>query len=233
MPTIKSDITGNRNLNANYREIDVPDESEGVYNPAPPEMDLDAINAHLASRGLPRVDAEMLNKRSNQQNFVQQPQTESMQDIEAKIKEARRQKVTGKERLSDAAKKRIEMLCGLTKNIRTFDLDGNSYTVRTLKGREMRDALVAASEFDGTVHLPFETRKQLLSRSLVQVAGADVELFLGDDSLEARMEFVELMEEEMLNKMYGQYVALVNEVREKYEIKTDADVQGVVADLKK
>ena len=57
-------------------------------------------------------------------------------------------------------------------------IDDNEYVLKTLKGIEVRDSLIEAALYDGTIGLPFETRKQLLARSIMKVAGTDVELFL-------------------------------------------------------
>ncbi|CAK9252392.1 unnamed protein product [Sphagnum jensenii] len=66
-----------------------------------------------------------------------------------------------------------------------------------------------------------------------KIAGTDTEMFLGDPSVEAVMEFLEELDEPVLSRLYAAYVELVNETNEKYAIKNEADVQEVAADLKK
>ncbi len=226
----KSDISNKGFQSRPLREIEVPDESGAVYAPEPPQdLDFEEINANMIARGLPPLNASTMKAMESQRSMT----TESIKDIEARVKEVKRQKATGKERLSEAAKRRIQQLCGFEKNKKTIDLDGDVYELRTLRGKEIQDALVAASVFDGTIDLPFETRRQLLARSLVKMGGVDVELFLGDDSLEARLESLEVMDDLVLGILYDSYLQLVKEVKDRYAIKSDADAQEVLADLKK
>lgn len=237
MPTIKSDLTSKNYPQRGMREIEVPDESEEMYDysqdqgppPNSQELDINAINARLASRGLPPLDNVGMKALETRKTM----QTESVKEFENKVAEARRARSNGRERLSESAKRRIDMLCGLFKNTKEVDVGGNIFVIRVLKGKEIREALIAASEFDGTISLPFETRKNLLGRSLVQIAGTDVEMFLGDDSIEARMEFLEELDEPVLSKIYQGYAALVDETNAKYTVKNEADAKEVAADLKK
>jgi hypothetical protein len=97
----------------------------------------------------------------------------------------------------------------------------------------MREAIMAAAEFDGTVQSPFEIRRQLLARSLVQVAGLDVAQFVGSNELGARLELIDDLDEALLNRLYDEYLEMVRESREKYTIKSEQDAKEVVEDLKK
>jgi hypothetical protein len=97
----------------------------------------------------------------------------------------------------------------------------------------MREAIMLASEFDGTVQSPFEIRKQFLSRSIIQVGDIDIAQFIGSNDFEAKLAFIEELDEFLSNRLYDEYVSLTKEAKEKYYIKTEADVQEVVNDLKK
>lgn len=239
MASIKSDLT-NKNYPAGQgmRQFDVPDESEDLYDysqdsgPPVDPQNIEAINARLASRGLPPLD-ETPRRPVAPAQARNYNDTEALNNLENKVSQARKLKATGKERLSVGAKRRVEALCGMFKNHIDVDIDGQLFVLRTLKGGEMKAALIAASEFNGTVSLPFETRKYLLSYSLVQIAGTEVEMFLGDNSIEARMEFLEELDDSILNRLYGAYIDLVNETNAKYAIKNEADAKEVAADLKK
>ena len=143
-------------------------------------------------------------------------------------------KMAGKERLNDGARRRIEILIGMTRTTREVDLlEGNVFILQTLRSKEMREAIMAAAEYDGTVQSPFEIRKQLLARSLVQVAGVEVAQFVGSNTLEARMALVDDLDESLLNRLFDEYQKMVDESRDKFALKTVADAQEVVEDLKK
>lgn len=249
MPSYKSDLTNKNFSGPQMRSLEVPDASEPMYDysqdqgPAPDssELDLAAINARLASRGLPPLDgvgeravaARNAQVRAPQPQYQQPDQTETLRAFENEVSMARKAKATGRERLGEAAKRRIEMLCGLFNDTKTVDLNGQVFELRTLRGQEIKESLIAASVHDGTVALPFETRKQFLARSLTVIANTDVEMFLGDNSVEARTEFVDRLPEPILIRLFSEYQALDNETRTKYAMRTIADAQEVAADLKK
>jgi len=136
-------------------------------------------------------------------------------------------------RLSLAAKNRIEILCGISRAEKTVEIDGQVYGLQTLKGKENREALLAASQFDGTIEEAFEVRKQLLARGLFSIAGTDIGVFLGDDSMEARLELMDELPELVLTKLFDEHNKLFNDTREKYFPKTEAEVKEVIEDLKK
>jgi hypothetical protein len=224
MPKYDSPL-GSKNINApSLREFDVSDESEmqpimrnqgpGLHGSQPP------INLNAAY--------EFQQKLNRQPTSFQ----DDMQ-LEREIKEAKVAKITGKERLNEGARRRIEMLVGMTRSTREVDLEGNKFLLQTLRSREMREAIMAASEYDNTVQSPFEVRRQLLARSLVQVAGIEVGQFLGTDALEARLALVDDLDEAPLNRLYSEYLSLVQDSREKFAIKTPEDAKEVVEDLKK
>lgn len=243
MPSIKSDLTNKNFAGGAMRQFDVPDEDDDQG------PDIAELNKRMADRGLPPVDEATVRQMYAMQqgagsggdgggrggNRPKPPptETENLYETERVIKEARVAKLHGKTRLSEGARRRIEMLCGLTRSTRTADLDGTTFSLRTLKNKEMRDALLLASQFDGTVESPFEIRKQLLARSLYEVAGTDITLFLGDSSLDAVYEFLDEIDETLLTRLYSEYLRLVDEASKKFAIKNEADAKEVVEELKK
>lgn len=240
MASIKSELTNKKIPGGNMRQFEVPDDSDDMDQ----GPDIAELNRRMAERGLPPVDEATVRQMyaaqqgGGQQRQVQQQQfqpepIDHLQETERVIKEARVAKMHGKVRLNEGAKRRIEMLCGITRTTRTIDFDGQPFSLRTLKNKEMRAALLAASQFDGTVESPFEIRKQLLARSLYEIAGTDATLFLGDTSLEAMFEFLDEVDESLLTRLYSEYLLLVDEASKKFAIKTDADAQEVVEELKK
>jgi hypothetical protein len=250
MPSIKSDIM-NKNLpSSQMREFEVsnPDdveESQIDYDSLSPEIQ--AIVNQFEQRGMKIDDNVIRSLIAKHAAQMPPPMPKTMQiddpldsypsvkDMEKQIQEAKRLKLQpNKSRLSPAAKKRIEMLSGLKKNTRTCVIGDYEYQLQTLRGGELKDAIMAASAFDGTIELPFETRKQLLARSLTHVAGTDIDTFLGSSSLEAKLEFLgEELDERITSRLYNEYLLLVDEVTKKYSVKTAEDAQEVTEDLKK
>lgn len=136
-------------------------------------------------------------------------------------------------RLGEGAKKRIEMLLGMSQTFREVKIDSNIFVLRSLKSKEMRDALIAAFQFDGTIQGPYEIRKQLLGRSLTHVAGVEIDQFLGSSSLENRFLFIEELDESLSSRLYEEYLLLSKDAKEKYAIKTEQEAKEVAEDIKK
>lgn len=238
MAGIKSDIMNKNVPVQNLREFEVGEPSF-EEDPA-----IAAVIEQYKARGM-ELDPNVI-KALRAKQALQQPQYQSAPpaqkmsftstdlDWEKDFAEARKIKVNPRKgRLSDAAKRRIELLSGLKKNTRDCTIGDYSYTLQILKNNELREAILAASFYDGTIELPFETRKQILARSLTHVGGTDIEMFLGDSSMETKLEFLDELDERISDKLYSNYLSLVNETNEKYSVKTEAEAQEVAADLKK
>jgi hypothetical protein len=246
MANIKSDIANRNFSQSGFREYEVNDESfqdDSSSN----EISIQDINRSLISRGLPPIDRSSLeetNKRTSNDSQSRSANAQSAQSyflpseddigiVERKIAESKTKRSHGASRLSDGARKRIEMLCGISRNFKEVDLDGNIFVLRTLKSKELLDALVSSAKLDGTISLPFQTRKELLARSLVKIAATDVYLFLGDDSIEARLEFLDELEEPIIEKLYREYTLLVGEVNNRYGLNESQVTKEVPEDIKK
>jgi hypothetical protein len=163
----------------------------------------------------------------------QQPTTREMTAEEEAILAAKKAQREGKQRLSEGARRRIEMLIGMTRLTKNVEIEGQLYKLQTLTSQELRDAIVGAAEFDGSVQFIFETRKQLLARALTMVAGVEIEQFLYSDDVQDKLFFVEQMDHALLLRLYNEYVALANEAQDKYGLKTEIQVKEVVEALKK
>lgn len=223
MPEFKSPIGNKQFQGQPMRDVSVPDDS-GYEQPMRP------TRPHQHTH--PDFDEQaMRDFQSQMQPPVQAPR--EMSEAEMQILAAKRAKREGKERLTDGAKRRIEILIGMTRLSRDIEIDGKMYRLQTLKSKELREALVATTSFDGTIQLIFETRKQLLARSLVIVAGVEVEQFLSSDDLQAKLDFIEELDHSLLIRLYNEYVSLSNEAQEKYALKTVEELKEVAEELKK
>lgn len=228
MPNFESPISNRKFKGQPMRDLEIPDES----GPPPAPTGGGQYAPSVTRRyGTPMSDQDM-------QEFQQRMEANAdpdlnLSDIERDIKRQRQEKMHGQQVLNDGARRRIEMLIGMTRHSRTADIDGNAYVLQTLKGKEMREAILAASEFDGTVQSPFEIRKQLLARSLIQVAGVPFGQFAGSERIEAKFEVLDEMDDVLLNRLLGEYTTMVEEAKNKYAIKTVEEVKEIVEDLKK
>lgn len=221
MPSSESPL-GKRRINAQpMREFDIPDESEGSQ-----QFDVDAAIRNGGMRQLNMDEIANFQVRASQAD-------DDPGQVEREIKAAKEARRRGIDRLNEGARRRIEMLVGMTRSTKTVVIEGNSYAFQTLKSKEMSEAIMAASKFDGTVQSPFEVRKQLLARSLVQIGDISINNFVGSNSLDDILLFIDELDDILLNRLYSEYVALTKEARDKYSVKNEQEVKEVVGDLKK
>ncbi len=236
MPKFESPL-GNKNfVGPTMKEYDVPDESELIH-----QVEQESVNPVFRQRqaaGMAAADEHARRVRAQHAYQQQQMMYESQEEdpsfeIERQIKEAKEARRTGKVRLSEAARKRIEMLIGMTRHTHEATIGGNLYVFQTLRDKEMRDAIQKSSEFDGSVEQTFEVRKQLLARSIVVLAGVDFSQFVGSSSLEAKLDTIDELDHVLLGRLYSEYLIMVKDATDKYAIKNEADAKEVVEDLKK
>lgn len=157
----------------------------------------------------------------------------SISEIEQKIIQARHDKAKGIERLSPEAKKRVELVTGIGRLEKDVQIDDVTFTLRTIKSREMKEAMLSLIGIQYELEATFEKRRQLVARSLHKINGVELLLFLGDDSLESRLSFVDELDEYVTSKLFEEYVSLANEATEKYTPKTLDEAKEVAEEIKK
>lgn len=225
MPEIKSNLVNKQIKSEQMKDLSISDES-GYAQPPPQHRHFDQQTPQFDPQAMREFEAGMQSPRP----IV--PMND-LTDEEMRIIELKKAKKNGKERLSEGANRRIKMLIEMTRLSKDIDIDGRLYKIQALSSKELRDAITATSEFDGTVEFIFEHRKQLLARSLVVIAGVDITQFLNSYELQDRLDFIELMDHALLLRLYTEYSLLTQEAQAKYTLKTEAEVKEVLEDLKK
>ena len=221
MPSFDSSITNRRFPGQQLKEFDVPDESQQQQQVQQQFQQQQPQQQTVVNYSFGDLEAQS-------QKFSQSPA-----EIEAQIRAAKEAKKVGRERLGDGARKRIEMLIGMTKITREVILDENVYVLKSLTSKEVRDSITAAAGYDGTVEAPFEVRRQFLARALTHISGVELEDFIGSNSLDSKLMFLDELDHTLLNRLYDEYLLLNNEVVNKYSIKTVEEAKEVMEDLKK
>jgi len=231
MPNFESPITSRKFASQPLRDIEVPDETGYGQQPPPRGTGQAQFSPSVTRRyGTPMTDQEI---SEFQERMNQMDPEANLSDLEREFKAGREEKLRAQTQLNEGARRRIEMLIGMTRTTREVEIEGNVYVLQTLKGKEMREAILAASEFDGTVQSPFEVRRQMLARSLAKVANVPIEQFVGSSVLEARLTFIDELDDTLLNRLMQEYSLLTKEAKSKYSLNTPEQVKEVVEDLKK
>jgi hypothetical protein len=221
MPKFDSALGSKSFVGQPMREFDVPDETDA------------GMSTVMKRRGPslhgPQDPVDIAEARAYEEKFMHADAA----DIERQIRAAREDRASGRERINDGAKRRIEMLVGMTRSTRQVTVEDKVYVLQTLRSKEMREAMMEASVFDNTVQSPFEIRRQLLARSLTQIAGVDIEQFIGSRALDDKLSLIDALDEPLLNRLYSEYTTLITEARKRYAIKSEEDVKELAEDLKK
>jgi hypothetical protein len=216
VPTINSPL-GSKKFQSNMREFVVDEEEGGGQH----------FHDHPE-----HFEAPYMPPMASQNSFQQPPMQMPPQPQFINRNEIRRN-VGSDNKISEAAKKRVEMLCGMSQINREVTIGENSFILRSLKSKESRDALTSSLKYDGTIEFSFEIRKQILARSLFSVSGIDVESFLGTYDFEAKLNFIDELDDAVAERLYAEYVDLNKEIKDKYSFKSEQDIKGVIEEVKK
>jgi hypothetical protein len=228
MSSFESPISNRKFQGQPMRDLEIPDES----GPPGPPTGGGQFAPSVTRRYGPPPNEQEIEEFQQRMEATANPDL-NLSEMEREMKRSREDKMKGQSRLNEGAKRRVDMLVGITRGTRTSEIEGNVYSFKTLKSKEMREVMVASAEFDGTIHFPFEMRRQLLARSITQVAGVETAQFVGSNTLEDRLSFIDDADDILLNRLYDEYLIMVKETRERYSIKSDAEAKEVIEDLKK
>lgn len=212
MPNFDSSLGSKQVTNRPLREYDIPDESE-------------------VSTSAPQIDMNAARQFQAKMNYEGRS-TAELEQIEADFKRAREAKLSGKERLSEGARSRIDKLLGIVRGTHVVEIEEITYGLQTLKNKETRDAIREAAKFD-SIQFPYEIRRQLLARSLTQIAGVDIDQFLSSNSIEIKLNFIDDLDAALTDRLYNEYLAMVKDADKRYAIKTEEEAAAIVEDLKK
>ncbi|MCZ2224568.1 MAG: hypothetical protein LC122_13165 [Chitinophagales bacterium] len=172
-------------------------------------------------------------KSLNQLRSFEVDEEESLSKVHEDFEVQRKEKVFGKERLPESAKKRIEVLLGMTTLTKEVSVGKTSFVLRTLRSNEVRTVLKTASPLDGTWEFGLEIRRQVLARSIVKVNSTDVDVFLNSDSLESRLGLVDSLDEPVVKLLHKTYEELAKEANEFYGVSDEVEAKVLVEEIKK
>lgn len=178
--------------------------------------------------GIPEEDTDL-------SQFDQAPQQQlSPEEIEDAIRAARKIKANPTATIGDTAKKRIEILADIGRLTKDVSIGGHIFSLRTLKGKEMREANLAATTTANTnLEISYELRRQRLARSIYKIDGHDIIYVLGSDDLNTKFNFIEDLEDAVAGKLFDAFSSLNKDAVNQYGINSEKDELEVSEDLKK
>jgi hypothetical protein len=159
-----------------------------------------------------------------------------MERLAKAAKEARKEQLSNSERISNPAKQRIELLANIGRLTKDVSLAGHIFSLRTLKSKETREAALQSFNVNINTNLEagYEARRQQLARSIFKIDGHLFEDVIGNNSLEAKLQYLDdECEETLIVKLFDEFSKLKDDARAQFEIKDSADAKEVAEDLKK
>lgn len=155
------------------------------------------------------------------------------QEILEAVQQARREKEEAKIKAPPSAIRRLEILTGIGRLGSQVEVDGVTFTIKSLKGREMRAVMVATSLVSNAVEQAFEIRAQTIARALDKIDNQPFDIILGSDDLEDKIAFVQELDENVLVKLYNEYTRMINESNAKISEDLGTTAEEVSETVKK
>ncbi len=206
MPEIKSPL-GNRSFPSNApvkKTYSVPDESNSMFD-------------------IP-----------GEEPSVQQPQVQSISPTQFNEMQARKQQARSvQQRPTSESRQRIELLTGIGRMETSLILDDHKFTMQSLKSREMRDVVKEAAKIELLSDQMFELRIQTLARAIISIDDHPINLVLGTDAIEMKLNFIDECEEHVVEQLYNSYSEMINKNKNKFTIKDEIEAKEVVSEIKK
>jgi hypothetical protein len=137
------------------------------------------------------------------------------------------------DRMEPGAKRRLEILLGLGKGTKDVIIDNITFSIRTLKNIEWKEAIKAVAMAELAVEQAYEMRAQILSRSIFAIDDQPVEMVIGSQKFSDKIDFVQNLDEAVVSYLYEVYNKLVTDNRAKFNLNTTEGVQEAVEEIKK
>lgn len=135
--------------------------------------------------------------------------------------------------IGEHAKKRVEILANIGRLTKDVEVEGIIFSLKTLKAKEAKEVMVSLANCISEADAAFELRRQTLARAIYQIDHQDIDLALGGNTLQLKLDLIDDMEDAIVSKLSDEYSALRKVVRDKYNLETEAQVKEVADDIKK
>jgi len=149
------------------------------------------------------------------------------------LERVRQEKKAAVRRAPEGAKTRLELILGLARLYDDVEIDGIKFTIRSLKGSEVKAVMAALIDSGLTTQIlqSFELRAQTLARAICKIDDVDFELVIGSNDINYKAEVIQEMEESVINYLYSKYTALMNQNVKRFDL--GKDDKEVVENIKK
>lgn len=168
--------------------------------------------------------------------YRQPVQSQPVQLTAEQFKElqARRNELhTVSKRATPEAKLRAEILCGIGRLQTETEIGGHKFVLQSLKAGEMKEVLTVVSQVSTAASAMFEMRAHVLARALTTVDEQPIDLILGTANVDDVIDFINELQESVVNQLYTSYTAMVKDNDTKFAVKDEQDAREVAEEIKK
>lgn len=200
-----------------------------------PKFESDITSSNFGANQRPMRTFEVPN--GGDENIFKNPHDMNeaeLAEFEREVAEARRAKLTGKQKPTDEAKRRIEFLCGMFTLKKTLILNDVSFELRTLKGSEFKQVVdYASSKNEAGLTNILSVRDITLALSLVSIDGVSFDVMVGSSDINKKIAFLNELDQSLLLKLFAEQSDLSKESNDRFAVKTEEQAKELVEDLKK
>jgi len=158
---------------------------------------------------------------------------DSEEQYRKELEAARKAKQEAQVKATPQAINRLEILAGIGRLGTEITIDNITFSLKSLKAREMREIMVAASKVENAVEQAFEMRANTIARAIDKVNGQPFDIILGSDDLDFKIAFVQELDEKVLVKLHNEYTAMVSDSNSKIEEDLGKTAEEVSETVKK
>jgi len=205
--------------NQPLKTFDIPTAEENgkyAYNP-----ELDFNQPYVEER---KFNAPLPTVKPGEQRRLTQEEFEEYQ----RIKDS-----SLRQTLPKVNKTALEVLLDIGRMTKNVEIDDVIFSLRTLKSKENQDSLLSIFDKKNDVEAGYEIRRRILAHSLYSINNNPVEMYLGDDSFEMKLSFIDELDEFTTEKLYRAFKELEEESSNRFSFKTEKDAKEVNEALKK
>ena len=124
-------------------------------------------------------------------------------------------------------------MCGIGRLQTETEAGGHKFVLQSLKAGEMKEVLTIVSQVSTAATAMFEMRAQILAKSLVTIDDQPIDLILGVSNPEDMIQFINELQESLVNQLYNSYTNMIKENENKFLVKDSQEAHEVAEEIKK
>lgn len=157
----------------------------------------------------------------------------NINDVEQQREDARRQKREASHRATKVAAQRFEVLIGIGRLTRDVVIDNVTFSVRSLKSKELRDVMDRAATTTTNVGEALTIRNSTLAYAIYQIDDQEISSYIGSNKIADRLVLIDELEEMVVSKIWAEYSKMLDAHQERLNKDLGTEAEEVIENVKK